>query len=113
MTADLKRIWDNLSKPTELKDRQLSDYFDLAFTALPHKILSAWKVNVLTLQTAMAVYFEVVTPAGQPLQQDSRGLIHFINIHLDSNNCASQPLLATLPKLVLHMLQHLSTKKLR
>ena len=43
LTADLKRIWDGLSKPTELKDRQLSDYFDLAFTALPHKILSADK----------------------------------------------------------------------
>ena len=42
MTADLKRrIWDSLSKPTELKDRQLSDYF--VFTALPHKILSADK----------------------------------------------------------------------
>ncbi|KAF8813868.1 root hair defective 3 GTP-binding protein [Phlegmacium glaucopus] len=43
LTADLKRIWDSLSKPTELKDRQMSDYFDLAFTALPHKILSADK----------------------------------------------------------------------
>ncbi|KAJ3509789.1 hypothetical protein NLJ89_g5032 [Agrocybe chaxingu] len=43
LTADLSRIWDSLSKPSELKDRQLSDYFDLAFTALPHKILSADK----------------------------------------------------------------------
>lgn len=53
MTADLKRIWDSLSKPTELKDRQLSDYFDLAFTALPHKILSADKFesSVLELRT--------------------------------------------------------------
>jgi hypothetical protein len=40
LNADLKRIWDSLSKPTELKDRQMSDYFDLVFTALPHKILS-------------------------------------------------------------------------
>jgi len=40
LTADMNRIWDTLSKPTELKDRQLSDYFDLAFTTLPHKILS-------------------------------------------------------------------------
>jgi protein SEY1 len=43
LTSDLKHIWDSLSKPTELKDRQLSDYFDLAFTALPHKILSTDK----------------------------------------------------------------------
>jgi len=39
ITADLNRIWDGLSKPIELKDMRLSDYFDLAFTALPHKLL--------------------------------------------------------------------------
>ncbi|KAF8228882.1 root hair defective 3 GTP-binding protein [Tricholoma matsutake] len=43
LTADLARIWDSLAKPAELKDRQLSDYFDLAFTALPHKILAGDK----------------------------------------------------------------------
>ncbi|KIY50144.1 root hair defective 3 GTP-binding protein [Fistulina hepatica ATCC 64428] len=41
LTTDLLHIWEGLSKPAELKDRQLSDYFDLAFTALPHKILAA------------------------------------------------------------------------
>ena len=41
LTADLNRIWDSLSKPDELKDRQLSDYFDLSFTALPHKVLAS------------------------------------------------------------------------
>ncbi|KAJ2922202.1 hypothetical protein H1R20_g14882, partial [Candolleomyces eurysporus] len=39
LVADLNRIWDSLSKPEDLKDRRLSDYFDLAFTGLPHKIL--------------------------------------------------------------------------
>jgi hypothetical protein len=39
LTSDLSRIWDSLSKPPELKDRKLSDYFDMEFTALPHKIL--------------------------------------------------------------------------
>lgn len=39
LTSDLLRIWDGLSKPSELKDRQLSDYFDLEFTTLPHKVL--------------------------------------------------------------------------
>ncbi|KAF9010592.1 RHD3/Sey1 [Cyathus striatus] len=43
LTADLQRIWEGLSKPEELHDRKLSDYFDLAFTALPHKILAADK----------------------------------------------------------------------
>ncbi|KAJ6625760.1 RHD3/Sey1 [Mycena sp. CBHHK59/15] len=53
LTADLNRIWESLSKPTELQDRQLSDYFDLAFTALPHKVLSAdkFEAEVKTLRT--------------------------------------------------------------
>ncbi|KAJ6489560.1 RHD3/Sey1 [Mycena vitilis] len=53
LTADLNRIWESLSKPTELQDRQLSDYFDLAFTALPHKVLAAdkFEAEVINLRT--------------------------------------------------------------
>ena len=43
LTADLQRIWDGLSKPSELQNCLLSDFFDLDFTALPHKILAADK----------------------------------------------------------------------
>ena len=39
LTSDMERIWDTISKPTELKDRQLRDYFDLSFTTLSHKLL--------------------------------------------------------------------------
>ncbi|CAE7212647.1 unnamed protein product [Rhizoctonia solani] len=39
---------------------------------------SAWKICTLTPRTSTAVYFEVVTPAGQPLQAGSRGLIQFV-----------------------------------
>lgn len=39
LTADLNRIWDSLSKPAGLEGRQLSDYFDMVFTTLAHKIL--------------------------------------------------------------------------
>lgn len=46
LTADLLRIWDGLSKPSELKERQLSDYFDLEFTTLPHKILAPEQFEV-------------------------------------------------------------------
>ncbi|KAI5118453.1 hypothetical protein M0805_006272 [Coniferiporia weirii] len=41
LETDLNRIWESLSKPPELQDRKLSDYFDISFTALPHKILAA------------------------------------------------------------------------
>ncbi|TEB38276.1 protein SEY1 [Coprinellus micaceus] len=49
LVADLNRIWDTLSKPDDLKDRKLSDYFDLAFTALPHKILVPEKFELAVL----------------------------------------------------------------
>ena len=39
LTSDMERIWDAISKPTELRDRQLKDYFDLSFTTLSHKLL--------------------------------------------------------------------------
>ena len=39
LEADLKRIWESLSKPEGLEDRKLTDYFDLSFTGLSHKIL--------------------------------------------------------------------------
>ncbi|KAJ7693445.1 RHD3/Sey1 [Mycena rosella] len=53
LTADLIRIWESLSKPTELQDRQLADYFDLAFTALPHKVLvpDKFEAEVRNLRT--------------------------------------------------------------
>ncbi|KAJ7594483.1 root hair defective 3 GTP-binding protein [Mycena floridula] len=39
VTMDLHRIWDSLAKPEGLEDCKLDDYFDLEFSALPHKIL--------------------------------------------------------------------------
>jgi protein transport protein SEC23 len=39
---------------------------------------SAWKLCSLTPKTSVGVYFEVVTPAGQPMQPGSRGLIQFV-----------------------------------
>lgn len=41
LTQDILKIWDSLSKPPELADCKLSDYFDLSFTTLPHKVLAA------------------------------------------------------------------------
>lgn len=39
LSADMNKLWDSISKPPELQDRKLSDYFDLIYTTLPHKIL--------------------------------------------------------------------------
>lgn len=46
---------------------------------------SAWKLNTINPHTSEAVYFEVVTPAGQPLQQGSRGLIQFVTHYQHSS----------------------------
>lgn len=39
LIQDLQRIWAGLNKPAGLEKSKIEDYFDFAFTALPHKIL--------------------------------------------------------------------------
>lgn len=39
----MQNIWDSLSKPPGIQGRQLSDYFDLSFATLSHKIFAAYK----------------------------------------------------------------------
>jgi len=53
LTSDMERIWDSISKPTEHKDRQLRDYFDLSFTTLSHKLLKpdAFEADVNRLRS--------------------------------------------------------------
>lgn len=36
---DLTKIWSGLSKPAGMEKSKISDYFDFAFSALPHKLL--------------------------------------------------------------------------
>lgn len=46
---------------------------------------SAWKLCSLTPKTSLGVYFEVVTPAGQPLAPGSRGLVQFVTHYQHAN----------------------------
>ncbi|RCH82959.1 Protein sey1, partial [Rhizopus stolonifer] len=39
LRSDLETIWESLSKPEELKNCKITDYFDFMFAGLPHKIL--------------------------------------------------------------------------
>ncbi|KAL7746285.1 Dynamin-like GTPase that mediates homotypic ER fusion [Sorochytrium milnesiophthora] len=39
LRKDMERIWASLSKPDGLEDAKIEEFFDFAFTALPHKIL--------------------------------------------------------------------------
>src|SRR6202012_5409617 len=38
LMQDMARIWTSLSKPQGLEKSSIDDYFDFAFTALPHKL---------------------------------------------------------------------------
>ncbi|KAL7424541.1 GTPase-activating protein S23 [Cryptotrichosporon argae] len=46
---------------------------------------SAWKICSLTPKSTLATYFEVVTPAGQPLQPGQSGLIQFVTHYQHSS----------------------------
>jgi protein SEY1 len=38
LMQDMAKIWQSLSKPKGLENSNINDYFDFAFTALPHKL---------------------------------------------------------------------------
>jgi len=46
---------------------------------------SAWKICSLTPRTSNAVYFEVVTPAGQHVQPGARGMVQFVTHYQHSS----------------------------
>ncbi|GAA94929.1 uncharacterized protein L969DRAFT_89889 [Mixia osmundae IAM 14324] len=46
LTADLERLWSGLSKPEGLEQSRISDYFDLDFVTLPHKLLKPEQFDV-------------------------------------------------------------------
>ena len=50
VVADLKRIWESLSKPPPAANSSLDDFFDLQFYALPHKILMPEQFSASTAQ---------------------------------------------------------------
>lgn len=43
LVQDLTRIWTSISKPQGLENSKIEDYFDFAFSALPHKVLQPEK----------------------------------------------------------------------
>lgn len=43
LTQDVDNIWNNISKPDAAKGTSVSDYFDLDFFALPHKLFAPEK----------------------------------------------------------------------
>ena len=66
-----------------------------------------------TPQTATGVYFEVVTPAGQPLQQGSRGLIQFITHYQHSSGQQRLRVTTIARNFAEAGSLHVATKKLR
>lgn len=38
ITTEMDGVWERIEKPDELKDSKITDFFDLHFTSLPHKV---------------------------------------------------------------------------
>ncbi|KAK5552853.1 Dynamin-like GTPase that mediates homotypic ER fusion [Exophiala xenobiotica] len=53
LMQDMGRIWQSLSKPQGLEKSNIEDYFDFAFTALPHKLYQPdqFKADVAKMAT--------------------------------------------------------------
>ncbi|KIW68517.1 protein SEY1 [Phialophora macrospora] len=53
LMQDMARIWTSLSKPQGLENSSIDDYFDFAFTALPHKLYQPeqFKTEVVKMST--------------------------------------------------------------
>ncbi|ETI24520.1 protein SEY1 [Cladophialophora carrionii CBS 160.54] len=53
LMQDMGRIWTSLSKPPGLENSSIDDYFDFAFTALPHKLYQPeqFKAEVAKMST--------------------------------------------------------------
>lgn len=53
LMQDMARIWTSLSKPAGLEKSSIDDYFDFAFTALPHKLYQPeqFKADVAKMAT--------------------------------------------------------------
>ncbi|OBZ83027.1 Protein SEY1 [Choanephora cucurbitarum] len=45
LRSDFEKNWESLSKPEDLKDCKITDYFDFMFIGLPHKILQPDQFN--------------------------------------------------------------------
>lgn len=67
LTADLNRLWDNLSKPPGLESCLITTFFDLAFVTLPHKLLMPEKF--VTEIKEMRSKFTDKSSAGYVFQQ--------------------------------------------
>ncbi len=56
LSTDIERIWASLSKPPGYEDRKMSDYFDLTFVGIAHKVLmpSEFQISLDSLKTRFA-----------------------------------------------------------
>lgn len=62
LTAELKKIWSDLNKPSECADASLSDFFDLEFVGLSHKLLQPKEFEENVEQLGDCFAFEDHTP---------------------------------------------------
>ena len=81
LMQDLGKIWSSLSKPKGLEKSSITDYFDFAFTALPHKL---YQPDQFTREVAkMATRFQQGhrDPRRDPLKGEFEGGVFLPEYH--------------------------------
>ncbi|CAG8957407.1 hypothetical protein HYFRA_00011388 [Hymenoscyphus fraxineus] len=83
LLADLTNIWTNLSKPKGLEKSKIEDYFDFAFSALPHKLLQPDKflTEIEKLGTRFRVGHRAAKPHGFHVDNELEGGVFLPEYH--------------------------------
>jgi len=83
LIADLTNIWASLSKPPGLEKSRIEDYFDFAFSALPHKILQPDKfvTEVQRLGTRFRVGHRAAKQHGLHVDHELEGGVFLPEYH--------------------------------
>lgn len=83
LIQDLSRIWSGLNKPPGLEKSKIEDYFDFAFSALPHKILQPERFVSEVAKLGMRFREGHRDPRRDPLRgdQDLDGGVFFSEYH--------------------------------
>lgn len=81
LMQDLTRIWSGLSKPPGLENSSIDDYFDFAFTALPHKLYQAEQFNKEVAKMATRFKDGHRDPRRDPLMGEFEGGVFLPEYH--------------------------------
>jgi protein SEY1 len=81
LMQDMGRIWASLSKPPGLEKSSIDDYFDFAFTTLPHKLYQPDQFNKEVAKMATRFQESHRDPRRDPLKGEFEGGVFLPEYH--------------------------------